>query len=146
MITVGQIINAVAEKLKANFGFPVYSENTKKGFTKSCFFIELVDNKADKCASEIMKETVPIRITYIALNNKQLKTILRIRSKLTEMFLDGLEVTDDCYINLEEGISFTLTQDNNLECLLEFELYQLIQANEDDLPELKELDTNLKKG
>lgn len=142
MITADLIVKAVAKKLKAEFSLPVYDQRTKEGFRKSCFFIEIADNSIGRAASGILRDNLPIRITYIALNDKQLKTIIEIRSKLTEMFIDGLEVTDECYVNLEESISFTLTEDRNLECLLELALYQEIQDT-DELPDLEELETNI---
>lgn len=142
MITADLIIKAMAKKLKAELSLPVYDQRTKEGFKKSCFFIEIADNSVGRQASGILRDNLPIRITYIALNDKQLKTIIEIRSKLAEMFIDGLEVTESCYINLEESISFTLTEDRNLECLLEFALYQEIQDT-DELPDLEELETNI---
>lgn len=142
MITADMIVKAVAEKLRVNFSLPVYDNRTTEGFKKSCFFIEIADNSVGRQASGILRDNLPIRITYIALNEKQLKKIIEIRSKLTEMFIDGLEVTDECYVNLEESISFTLTEDRNLECLLEFALYQEIQYA-DELPDLEELETNI---
>lgn len=142
MITADLLIKAVAKKLKAEFSLPVYDQRTKEGFKKSCFFIEIADNSIGRYASGILRDNLPIRITYIALNDKQLKKIIEIRSKLTEMFIDGLEVTEECYINLEENISFTLTDDRNLECLLEFALYQEI-TDTDDIPDLEDLETNL---
>lgn len=142
MITVDLIIKAIAKKLRAEFNLPVYDQRTKEGFNKSCFFIEVADNSVGRQASGILRDNLPIRITYITLNDKQLKTIIEIRSRLTEMFIDGLEVTEECYINLEESISFTLTDDRNLESLLEFALYQEI-TDTDDTPDLEELETNL---
>lgn len=142
MITADLIFKAVAKKLKAEFNLPVYDQRTKEGFKRSCFFIEIADNSVGRQASGILRDNLPIRITYIALNDKQLKTIIEIRSKLTEMFFDGLAVTENCYVNLEEDISFTLTADRNLECLLELALYQEI-PDTDALPELEELETNI---
>ena len=142
MITADLIIKAVAKKLKAEFSLPVYDQRTKEGFKKSCFFIEIADNSIGRAANGILRDNLPIRITYIALNDKQLKAIIEIRSRLTEMFFDGLAVTDNCYINLEDDISFTLTADGNLECLLEFALYQEI-PDADELPDLEELETNI---
>lgn len=142
MITADLIIKAVAKKLKAEFSLPVYDQRTKEGFKKSCFFIEIADNSVGRQASGILRDNLPIRITYIALDDKQLKTIIGIRSKLTEMFFDGLAVTENCYVNLEEDISFTLTDDRNLECLLEFALYQEI-PDTDELPDIEELETNI---
>lgn len=142
MITADLIIKAVAKKLKAEFSLPVYDQRTTEGFKKSCFFIEIADNSIGRAASGILRDNLPIRITYIALNDKQLKTIIEIRSRIAEMFFNGLEVTDNCYINLEEDISFTLTADRNLECLLEFALYQEI-PDTDDAPDIEELETNI---
>lgn len=142
MITADLIIKAVAKKLKAEFSLPVYDQRTKEGFKKSCFFIEIADNSIGRASNGILRDNLPIRITYIALNDKQLKAIIEIRSRLTEMFFDGLAVTDNCYINLEDDISFTLTADGNLECLLEFALYQEI-PDADELPDLEELETNI---
>lgn len=143
MITAIEIIKAIATRLKDTFNLPVYSQNTQEGFTKTCFFIEVADSTSGMIASDIIRDSLPIRITYIALNEKQLKTLIDVRAKLTKLFSKGLEVTDSCYVNLEEDISFTITNDHNLECLLEFAIYQDASEDDSELPNIEELETNL---
>lgn len=143
MITITDIIKAIATQLKSTFKIPVYSQNTQEGFTKTCFFIEVVDNTSRMIASGIIRDSLPIRITYIAIDEKQLKTILNIRSKLQGMFARGFRVNDDVYLNLEEDISFTYTTDRNLECLVEFALYQDFEEDDSALPNIEEIETNL---
>ena len=138
MITAIEIIKAIATRLKDTFNLPVYSQNTQEGFTKTCFFIEVADSTSGMIASDIIRDSLPIRITYFAFDNKQFKTLIKVREALRGMFQFGLSVNETFHITLEDVLMFTVTSDNNLECLLPLHYVQEIpEADGDNIEDVE---------
>lgn len=124
MIGLEDVIKAISILLKKETNHPVYSKNTQEGFSKPSFFIEIANDTDGKIASGLYSDNLAIRITYIAIDKKQTKDVFKMRGTLKKLFVDGFAVNEDFYVNLTEDISFTITSDNNLECLIEFKLVQ----------------------
>lgn len=141
MIGLTEVIKSISSLLKANTNLPVHSRSTQEGFKKSCFFIEVANDASGMLASDIYGDSIAIRITYFALDEKQIKNIFTMRDVLRDLFSQGFAVNDEFYINLTEDITFTITRDNNLECLLEFSMAQLMPAETGE--DIEELVTNI---
>lgn len=128
MITEIDIVKAIASRLKEQFPYEVYTASTKEGFTKECFFIEIISPSVGTIGTEMQEDEMSLRATFFAANNALEKERWKIKQKLSKMFLFGLQVTEDFYISLEEPLNFNFTSSGNLEMLMSLHFVQ-------DLPE-----------
>lgn len=128
MITEIDIVRTITEKLKEQFPYKVHTNSVKEGFTKECFFIEVVSPDTGTIGTELREDEMSIRVTFFVLTDALEKERWKIKQKLSEIFLLGLKVTEEFFISWEEPLSFNFTSSGNLEMLMQFHYIQ-------DLPE-----------
>lgn len=143
MITEIDIVRAIASKLKERFPYKVYTGSIKEGFTKECFFIEVVAPDIGTIGTELREDEMSIRITFFALTDALEKERWEIKQKLSEIFLFGLQVTEFFFISWEEPLSFNFTSSGNLEMLMQLHCMQ--DLPEEDGETLEELEINYRE-
>ncbi len=143
MITEIDIVKAVASKLKEQFQYEVYTGSTKEGFTKECFFVEIVSPSTGAVGSEMQEDEMSLRVTFFAANDALEKERWKIKQKMSKMFLFGLQVTEDFFISLEEPINFNFTSSGNLEMLMSLHFIQ--DLPEDDGEMIEELEVSYRE-
>lgn len=143
MITEIDIVKAIALKLKRQFPYKVYTGSTKEGFTKECFFIEVISPDAGVIGTEMREDELSIRVTFFALTDALEKERWKIKQKLSDIFLLGLQVTEDFFVSWEEPLSFSFTSSGNLEMLMQ--LHYIQDLPEEDGEPLEELEVSYRK-
>lgn len=143
MITEMDIVKTVANKLKETFSFSVHTNSVKEGFTKECFFIEVISPTVELIGTEMKENEMSIRVTFFARTDMKEKELWKIKQRLSEMFLLGLQVTEDFFISWEEPLNFNFTTSGNLEMLLQIHFVE--DLPEEDGEMIEELDTSFGK-
>ncbi len=143
MITEIDIVKAIAEKLKEQFPYKVHTNSVKEGFTKECFFIEVVSPDTGLIGAEMREDEMSVRVTFFALTDALEKECWKIKQKLSEIFLLGLKATEDFFISWEEPLSFNFTSSGNLEMLMQIHYIQ--DLPEEDGQPLEELEVSYRE-
>ena len=143
MIYETDIVSALSKQIKAKFGKPAHTRNTKEGFKEDCFFIETVDPQVSSIGTEMRETSLSVRVTWFPLGRYPQKDLWNVRKDLEELFFLGLKVNDDFYISYEEPLSFTQTSAGNLEMLIN--LHYIEDLPEEDGEMLEELETSIKE-
>ena len=139
MITAIEIIKAITDQIRSSFpDAAVYSDNTKETFESGSFFIEIAGDYSSTIGTSYTDDNLTIRITYFAFDNKQFKTLIKVREALRGMFQFGLSVNETFHITLEDVLMFAVTSDNDLECLLPLHYVQEIpEADGDNIEDVE---------
>jgi len=139
MITVLEVYNSISKSLRDKFGLKVYSVNTEEGFTPECFYIEIPQLDTTRSAAGLVRDEFTIRITFIPKTEKEIKRVLQIKNDLQALFESQIKINDAFHIDTVDK-TFTITTNNTVELLMQFELVQKIA--EEDKPLMGEITIN----
>ena len=143
MIYETDIVSALSKQIKAKFGKPAHTSDSKGGLKEDGFFIETVDPQVSSIGTEMRETSLSVRVTWFPLGRYPQKDLWNVRKDLEELFFLGLKVNDDFYISYEEPLSFTQTSAGNLEMLMS--LHYIEDLPEEDGEMLEELETSIKE-
>lgn len=136
MIGMKDIVKAI--NLKIKHGFPkveIQSEDIKEGFKRPSFFVDIDEDKASSFNSITKEKTSSVRIYYFPSDRyKNRIELLETQDRLEELFIGGLQVSNNFFISIEE-LNFSKT-DGVLQ--LSFELYSIQEIEDTEQYELIE--------
>ncbi len=145
LLEINKAINlTIREALKDRFEYetPIVSEDLKEPIIRPSIKVILEDSKNGKFNSSCREKTLICRVYFFAKNRDKPKfENLRVQELIEMAFIDGLEVTKDFYIPIDEVRS--VVTDGVLIC--EFELYSVeLLPDNDNSPLMETLETKLK--
>lgn len=89
-----EFITGIAQKLSDSFGFTVYTDKIKQGFTQPCFFIQIIESNSRRIISDRFSVGCVLDIHYFSKSNN-IKDLLAVADKLLEVLdIISLEDTD----------------------------------------------------
>jgi ribosome biogenesis protein Nip4 len=145
MIGEKDIVAAISRLLKEKYpDIPAHTTNTKEGFTKECFFIEIVNPEVSAMGEDFMETNMSVRVSYFPIGRYTMNRLFEVRKELANLFLMTLRINDDFYITLEDAVSFTFTTAGNLEMLISLHyMEEQDSSTEEDIEMMEELDVSI---
>ena len=86
------ILQAVQQKLKERFPYPVHLQEVKEGFTPPAFFLKTMTVATPQKENEVYRDT-DLYITYLKKQEKS-TAIYAVLFAAEDLFRDGLKVSD----------------------------------------------------
>ena len=87
------ILQAVQQKLKERFPYPVYLQDVKEGFRPPAFFLKSMMVTSPQGGKEVYRDT-DIYITYIPQKQAASTSIYEVLAAVEDLFRDGIAVQD----------------------------------------------------
>lgn len=134
------IKKAINTLLETNFpGHKIYADDIKEGFSRPCFFVELLPISRDNEGNGLYSRRVSVIINYFSRDKTSLENI-KMQDQLEEIFGQTLTVGDrvvtinniEGYIN--DGIlqfSFNIDYVDSLDITQDYELMGELEMKED---------------
>ena len=87
------ILQAVQQKLKERFPYPVYLQEVKEGFRPPAFFLKTMTVASPQGRKEVYRDT-DMYITYIPQKQTASASIYEVLAAAEDLFRDGIAVQD----------------------------------------------------
>ena len=87
------ILQAVQQKLKERFPYPVYLQEVKEGFRPPAFFLKSMTVATPQAPNRVYRDT-DIYITYIPQKQAASTSIYGVLAAVEDLFRDGIAVQD----------------------------------------------------
>ena len=87
------ILQAVQQKLKGRFPYPVYLQEVKEGFRPPAFFLKSMTVATPQAPNRVYRDT-DIYITYIPQKQAASTSIYGVLAAVEDLFRDGIAVQD----------------------------------------------------
>lgn len=142
MIELHDVIKKIAEMLSKEFKMDVWDSDTQEGFEPECFYVVPVVPRTERMGEGYFHDVFSVRVTFFPLDEHQLNRLMEVKTRLRDLFADGILVTDNFRVDPQDQ-QFEFTKNGNLELLMDFETWQ--RRPEAEKPPLEELETNFKE-
>lgn len=142
MIELHDVIKKIAEMLSKEFKMDVWDSDTQEGFKPECFYVVPVVPHTERMGEGYFHDVFSVRVTFFPVDEHQLNRLLEVKTRLRDLFVDGIFVTNEFHIDTQD-MQFDFTPNHNLELLMDFETWQ--RRPEAEGPLLEELETNFKE-
>ena len=87
------ILQAIQQKLKERFPYPVYLQEVKEGFRPPAFFLKTMTVASPQSCKEVYRDT-DMYITYIPQKQTASASIYEVLAAAEDLFRDGIAVQD----------------------------------------------------
>lgn len=87
------ILQAIQQKLKERFPYPVYLQEVKEGFRPPAFFLKTMTVASPQGRKEVYRDT-DMYITYIPQKQTASTSIYEVLAAAEDLFRDGIAVQD----------------------------------------------------
>ena len=87
------ILQAIQQKLKEQFPYPVYLQEVKEGFRPPAFFLKTMTVASPQGRREVYRDT-DMYITYIPQKQTASASIYEVLAAAEDLFRDGIAVQD----------------------------------------------------